>query len=762
MAETYDSEAWRAPDRAGLWSRLVGEIEAEQDRWFLWLPVMFGLGIALYFQLGVEPPLIALAGAAAIGLVLHVFGRRQQMLGLATGAIVAVALGALGAKVRTEFMAAPVLDRQISSVDVTGFVELVEPRAKRGQRITLMVVSFGKMSEIERPHRVRVRTLTEDPSLRPGDAIRVRATLGPPPWPSAPGDFDFGRQAWFSALGGIGLAIGSLQRIDDAGPPPLWLQVRSPIERLRQAIRARIVAALPGETGEIATALITGERGGITDATNQAYRDSGLFHILSISGLHMVIMAGAVFWLLRLMLAAIPSIALRFPIKKWAAVGAILGGFGYLLISGGAPATVRSWIMLTIMFVAVLADRPALALRNVAIAALLILVLLPESLFDAGFQMSFAAVTGLISVYEYLRRRREEQERRTAGEQPGVFAHAFRFVGEIFGSTIIASFAVAPFGIYHFHNTQLLALIANLFAIPICNMIVMPAALGVLMALPFGIEIVPLTVMGWGIDAMSWVARWVGAMPGAVVKVPAIPTLSFVLLIGGGLWLLLWSRPWRMLGLVPIAFGLLLTPTEARPDLYVGRDGTTVAVRGPDGRLAALASRGSAFELARWLEIDGDRRPPAEVADGKAFRCDAIGCTARLQGRVIAIAMSPAALRDDCATADVLILRFVVPRPCPTSQRAGQILITPTHLARAGGHAVTIKASGQRLETVADVRGRRPWSGPLVDRLSPDDDGRPLAGRLAGFSALFERFREPRPEIDDENWPRRLPQGELP
>lgn len=762
MAETYDSEAWRATERTGPWARLLVEIEAEQDRWFLWLPVMFGVGIALYFRVPDEPPLFALTAAAIIAFVLHLFGRRAQMLGLVTGALAAITFGALGAIVRTEIVRAPVLERQMSSVDVTGFVELVEPRATRGQRITLMVLSLGKMSDSERPHRVRVRTLTTDPTLRPGDAVRLRATLGPPPWPAAPGDYDFGRQAWFSGLGGIGLAIGSLQRLDDAPAPPLRMQLRAPIERLRQAIRQRIVAALPGETGEIATALITGERGGISEATNQAYRDSGLFHILSISGLHMVIMAGAVFWLLRLMLAAMPSIALRYPIKKWAAVGAILGGFAYLLISGGAPATVRSWIMLTIMFVAVLLDRPALALRNVAIAALLILVLLPESLFDAGFQMSFAAVTGLISAYEYLRHRREALERRTAGEQPGVLANAFRFIAGIFVSTLIASFAVAPFGIYHFHNTQLLALIANLFAIPICNMIVMPAALAVLMALPFGLEVVPLTVMGLGIDAMSWVARWVGAMPGAVVKVPAIPTLAFVLLIGGGLWLLLWSRPWRMLGLVPMALGLLLTPTQARPDLYVGRDGTTVAVRGADGRLAALASRGSAFELARWLELDGDRRAAADVADAKAFRCDAVGCTARSQGRLIAVALSPAALRDDCLTADVLIVRFVVPRPCPTSQRAGQIVIAPTHLARAGAHAVTIDARGAHLETVADVRGRRPWSGPLVDRIALDADSRIATGRLAGFSALFERFRAPRPEVDDEIWPRGRPQGEDP
>jgi competence protein ComEC len=207
------------------------------------------------------------------------------------------------------------------------------------------------------------------------------------------------------------------------------------------------VAALPGETGEIATALITGERGGISDDTNQAYRDSGLFHILSISGLHMVIMAGAVFWLLRLILVAIPGLALRYPVKAWAAAGAIVGALGYLLISGGSVATVRSYVMITIMFAAVMLDRPALALRNVALAALIILMIQPENLFDAGFQMSFAAVVGLISAYEYLRERRRTQPRFTADERRGPVGHAVRFVSEIMTSTIIASLCVAPFAI---------------------------------------------------------------------------------------------------------------------------------------------------------------------------------------------------------------------------------------------------------------------------------------------------------------------------
>ena len=257
----------------------------------------------------------------------------------------------------------------------------------------------------------------------------------------------------------------------------------------------------------------------------------------------MVIMAGAVFLSIRLALAAIPAIALRYPIKKWAAAGAMAGALGYLLISGAAFATVRSYIMISIMFLAVLLDRPALALRNVALAALGILLVWPESLFDPGFQMSFAAVVALVSVYEWVRGREEEQ---AAWRPRRVIRAGLLFLGGIVLSTLVASLAVAPFGIYHFHNTQQFAILANLLAIPICNLIVMPAALAALVALPFGLEAAPLWVMGLGIEAMVWCAQAVAALPGAVGRMPAIPTHAFVLMVAGGLWCALWHKRWRL------------------------------------------------------------------------------------------------------------------------------------------------------------------------------------------------------------------------
>jgi competence protein ComEC len=442
------------------------------------------------------------------------------------------------AKLRTELVRAPVLQAETGPVDVYGFVELIEPRAAKGQRLTIRVTAMEKHEAHAWPARVRISTREENGALKPGDGVRVKARLSPPPGPALPGDYDFARAAWFQGLGAVGFAIAPAEIAPDLGEAPLTLRLGAGVGRVRQAIGRRVLEALPGQTGAIANALITGERGGISESTDQAFRDSGLFHILSISGLHMVIMAGAVFLSIRLVLAAVPAIALRYPTKKWAAAGAMVGALGYLMISGAAFATVRSYIMISIMFIAVLLDRPALALRNVALAALLILLLWPESLLDAGFQMSFAAVLSLVSVYEWLRARDEARE---GWMRRGAIARTLVFFGGIVTSTLVAGLAVAPFGIYHFHNTQQFAILANLLAIPICNLIVMPAALVSLVAMPLGLEVAPLWLMGQGIEAMVWCAQVVAALPGAVGRVPAMPTYAFVLIVAGGLWCALWQ-----------------------------------------------------------------------------------------------------------------------------------------------------------------------------------------------------------------------------
>jgi competence protein ComEC len=684
---------------------LERRLEAEQERWFCWLPVFLGCGIGAYFALPVEPSLV-LALVPLVVMLAWSGARtgRGTFASLLVAALLAATFGFALAKLRVEWVRAPVLERQINSTEVRGWVEQVEPKAGGGQRLTLRVVALGELPAAERPARVRVSITRAAPEAAAGSAVKVRATLMPPSEPALPGDYDFGRQAWFAGIGAVGYSLSAPVVDANAGESPLDLRLWASVQRLRQGIGARIAAALPGERGAIATALVTGERGGISEATNDAFRDSGILHILSISGFHMAIMAGSVFFIVRLGLACFPSVALRYPIKKWAAAAALIAALAYLMISGAAFATVRSTIMIGIMFLAVLLDRPALALRNVVLAATLILVVFPESLFDVGFQMSFAAVLALVAVYEALRRRDL-----WASMMEGGAGRLVVFFAGIVLSTLIASAAVAPFAAYHFHKSQQFAVIANLIALPVCNLLVMPAALAALVAMPFGIEAYPLMLMGWGIDAMTWTAQRVAELPGAVLPVPAMPTLAFMLMVAGGLWLMLWQTRWRFAGVALIAGGVALAPMLPAPDILIGSDGELVAMRGEGGVLSAIGARSANFELERWLEHDGSPGAVEEAAAARAFTCDGIGCRAQVKGLEVAVARHPAAFAEDCRRVAILVSPLVSPRGCAKPKAVVDFFAA----RREGTHALYIGADGSiRVETVAQTRGTRPWSMP--------------------------------------------------
>ena len=264
----------------GVFAPLMRRLEAEQERWFLWMPVLIGLGIGFYFSLPAEPHILTALAPLAAMLALSVAAPRRTGVLLVLTALTAAAVGFAPAKLRVEWVRAPVLAKQMSSVEVRGYVELVEPKAKRGQRVTLRVASMGNLPPEAWPYRVRVSTGKVTAGLQAGSAVHLRATLMPPAEPALPGDYDFARQAWFERLGALGYTYTAAEPDPSAGAPPWDLRAWAAIERLRAGIAQRVTAVLPGQTGAIAVALITGERGGITDATNNAFRDSGLLHVL--------------------------------------------------------------------------------------------------------------------------------------------------------------------------------------------------------------------------------------------------------------------------------------------------------------------------------------------------------------------------------------------------------------------------------------------------------------------------------------------------
>ena len=442
-------------------------------------------------------------------------------------------------------------------------------------------------------------------------------------------------------------------------------------------------------------------------------RVSGLAHMLAISGLHMALIAGTAFWLIRALLALSPGLALNRPIKKWAAAGALAIAAVYLGISGAGIATQRAFVMLAIMLVAVMLDRPAISLRNVALAAFVILALAPESITTASFQMSFAATLALIAGYEAITIRRDLRVDFDRAAAAGVLARVRRAMTSLALTSLIAGLATAPLGAFHFQRVAPLTLAANIAAMPAVGTVVMPMALAALVVMPFGFEAVPLTIMGWGLAWVTAVAEQVAAWTAGHGVVAAMPLLSLALTAAGFLWLALWRERWRLAGLVPMALAVPVALTAPHPDVLVDDRGITVAARGTDGRYAIVNGKGETFVVDNWLRADGDGREAGDPALKEAVACDPLGCVAPLgsDGARVAVATNGAALEEDCRMAAVVVSRLAAPPEC------GAHVVDGDAVARHGAHALYLMGtteSGTPVFRVTTAYGelRRPFMPP--------------------------------------------------
>jgi competence protein ComEC len=675
---------------------IEARLDEERGRWFLWLPVLYGAGIALYLGAAVEPPFLLCFALFIAACVLRHFLRLSALRLILSTTLLMPAFGLLSGKMRALIVDAPVLTRNLGNAGVSGWIERTEAHQK-AFRITLRVEALEAEYKGEVPRRVRLRYHSKAPLPPVGSRVKLRASLRPPPEPVMPGGYDFARHSWFAGLGATGFAFGKIEVLE--GQPPWDIRVAAIISGLRQGIAARIAAVLSGDDMALAQALIMGERGSLGEETQKALTNAGLAHVVSISGFHMALTAGSAFWLIRAVLAAFPGLALAFPIKIWAAAAALFVATAYLTISGGDVAAVRSYLMIAIMFGAMIVNRPAFSLRNLAISAFLILAVTPESLVDPGFQMSFAATAALVAIYED-----GLPHFGPPASWPRIIAVP---VGLLLGAAVTslaAGLAVDPIGAYHFHRIATYSMLGNILAMPAISVIVMPMALLTLLAMPFGLEAGPLKLMGWGIEVMIAVARFVSSLPGAVIPVPGFPLAALLLTVGGGLWLLLWRRRWRLWGLLPVAAGLAVAPFGSRPDIWIDREGHVIALRLKDGRLSAPKTRKGEFSLKVWLETDGDGRTPREVAKGQGYQCDEQSCLFLMAGRVVSHVVHPGAFADDCRRAAVLIT------PLAAENCAGpDIVIDARSLWEKGAHAIRIGPDGMKVETVAEARGKRPW-----------------------------------------------------
>lgn len=681
----------------GLIAAVKDWLDAERHRLPLWLPVFMGVGVAFYYSLRFEPAVWLGPGAALLGLAAVVAWPDWRWL---LAPVAAAALGFAAAQVATARAPPIEADLPRHATQVTGVIRSVEILPD-GRRITIQPAFLdGAATPLRRSVRVRLHA-GDDTALETRDSVSVRAVIRPPAPPSYPGGWDMQRDAFYAGLGASGYALGPVALVASAQPSPLLRYVQV----LRERIAQRITDVIPGAAGAVAVTMMTGESKAIPPADHAAFRDSGLAHLLAVAGLHIGIVMGFAFMVTRFAFALSERASLFWPAKKLAALCALAAGGGYMVLTGMHVPIMRSFTMACLFTLAVLADRRVVSARGLALAATALMLLVPWELPGVSFQMSFSAVLALIAGYEALR----PWLRRLHGR-----SWQRRFVSHLAAlalTSALAGSASAPYGAYHFGHVQVYFVLSNMVAVPLTALWVMPAGFIGLALMPLHLEALALVPMGWGAEAILWVARTTAALPAAIVNVPHMPLWGLCVFSLGLAWLGLWQTRRRLLGVVAMAAGLASPLLDHPPDLLVSSDARLIALRTPQGAFLHQAKGGSRFTRDAWAEywaVEGFLPLADDPAAG--IRCESDACTLRpwpdRPGALLALgAPHPAG----CGQVSVIVApepaRGLCPRPWPA-------LVDRFTVWRSGSAAIWLEPDRARVVTDRANRGRRPWVPP--------------------------------------------------
>ncbi|WP_305012306.1 ComEC/Rec2 family competence protein [Roseomonas sp. HF4] len=686
---------------AGGWPGAL--LAAERGRLAPWLAVAMGAGVLGYFALRAEPPAWMALPAPLLAVLAWAVARRAQLAGWAIGLLAAAWLG-FGAALLHAAAAPPPLVPPMRAVVLDGIVQDVD-LLPEGRRVTLAEVRLVA-GEPPGARTIRVRLRANDPARpAPGDRLTVRALVRAPSAPAYPGGWDFQRAAFFAGQGGSGFAIAPAEVAHGAGAAP-------PLSGLRATVEARVTAAIPGAAGAVAAALLTGGQSAIPRADLAAMRDSGLAHLLSVSGLHIAIVMGVTFWIVRLLVALWRRLALRVDGKVVAGVAALAAGGFYMLLTGAQVPMQRSFAMAALVTLALLAGRQAISMRSLALAAAAVLLIAPAQILGPSFQMSFAAVLALIAGWEALR----APMARLRGDGAW-WRRAAIFAAGLVATSVLAGAATAPVGLAHFGRLQWYGVAANAVAVPLTSVLVMPAGMLAAVLMPLGLDGPGLWLMGLGVEGVLAVAREVAAWPGAAQGARPMPGWGLALYGVGLCWLCLWRKGWRWLGVPALAVALASPALHRQPDLLVSADARLIGVVA-GGVLWVERQRGaSGFVRDQWARalggVEAQPLPTEGEAAGGAIRCTPGACT--LQGAAVLLRGTPA--DTQCGRAAVVVSAEPVRGRCAGSQVVDRFAVW-----RNGAHAVRLTETGAEVVSDRDWRGARPWVPPVpVPRARGDD-----------------------------------------
>lgn len=678
--------------RPNVFRPIAAAFERQRGHLFPWAAICLGTGIAFYFALSFEPNVLdmAILGAVAVLLMATAIWSATALSPL-IWAVSLLLFGLSLASWRAHYVDSPTISFRYYG-PVEGRIIKIDRSSSGKVRLTLDEVRLDRMGPARTPHLVRISLHGDQPFLvapKPGLRVAMTGHLSGPSGPVEPGGFDFQRRAWFERLGAVGYTRSPALRLAPAELTSFALHLYQMRLNLSQAIKV----SMPGREGPFAAAIITGERADIDAEALADLRGANLAHLLAISGLHMGLLTGALLGMMRVALACSPVTIWRVSPKKIAAVAALFGATIYLGISGASVATQRAYVMAGVMLLAICLDRRALTLRAVAVAAIVVLLIRPESIVGPGFQMSFAATIALVAVFAALR---DTDLMYRLPKWSRGFAMLVLSSG-------VAGLATAPFGAAHFNQMAQYGLIANLISVPVMGLIVMPGAIIAALLSFIGLEAIGLEIMRWGLAWILGVADVVTAQQGAVRLIPAPPEVVLPLISIAGAALCLWQGVGRLIGLIPLAAAFWIWYHAERPPVLISQTGALIGVMGPEGR-ALNKPKGDGFASGSWLENDGDGADQARAAarPGVPKKQGVI----RLGRHVIAYNLNKTIgsneLRGMCQKADLVIAPQQVEVPCDA--------ISKDSLRDSGSLAIWETDGALQLDTTNARRGSRIWT----------------------------------------------------
>lgn len=694
-------------------------LESERDSLPLLIPVALGLGISIW-QLASDGAIWTLVplctGLILLGLAIG-WGRRCGAVLVMGAALILAGFAAISAK--SALHGADPLTRPWVGT-VNGRVERIEDVAARG--LLRLRLDLGVSTPL--PRRVRINIPRDEAglALRPGAIIAAKVRLLPPPGPALPGAYDFARTAWFDGLGATGRAVGAVKMVSTPqSTRDFWGTART-------ALATRIAAAMGPQDGPVGAALLVGSRGAISEADAEALRNSGMAHLLSVSGLHVTAVVGGSFLLIANILALFPALALRVAVPLLAAGGAALVAIFYTLLTGSEVPTVRACIAALLILVATAIGREALSLRLLAAGATFILLIWPEALAGPSFQLSFAAVGTIILLHASPAVRKF-----TAKREESWLAQIGRMLLGLLATGLAIELALAPIALFHFHKSGLYGALANMAAIPLTTLLIMPAQLLGLLgdAIRDGAGWPFWWIATQGVAFILRVAHGVSSAPGAVAMLPEMPHWAFATAVLSALHIALFKTRWRLLAIVPLAAAGFAMVSAPRPDMLLTGDGRHLAIVDAHGAIALLRPAAGDYARSMLSESAAAAGDPLPIDRLPGARCNSDACSISIvrgarRWSILALRsnyMIPVMeLAAACRRSDIVISSRYLPYSCrPLWLKADRRMLEQT-----GGLSVYL--AYRQISTVADETGHLPWSDYSAARLAARREARTAKG----------------------------------